>query len=75
MNSPALGLRVASILFALVCVAHFVRAAADVRVLIGSYELGLGVSLAATLVTGALSAWMGHLARLVEAHHYGPHNV
>jgi hypothetical protein len=64
MNSPALGLRVASLVFGIVCVGHVVRAVAQIELRIGSLEIGVWLSLLAGLVTAGLSAWLWHLGRL-----------
>ena len=63
MNSPAFGLRVASVLFALVCLAHIGRVVGRVDVQIGAFAVSQGMSLVAALATAILSAWLWRLGR------------
>ena len=63
MKSPAIGLRVASIVFGVVAAVHFVRLAAHFNVVIAGHSLPLWTSLLAVLVAGSLSAWLWQLAR------------
>lgn len=58
MNSPALGLRVASAIFGLVCLAHLVRFLKPFQVMVGSHAIPLWLSGAGILVTGALCVWL-----------------
>lgn len=63
MNSPAFGLRVASVLFALVCLAHVGRVVGRIDVQIGAFTVSQGMSLVAALLTAVLSTWLWQLSR------------
>jgi len=62
MNSPTLGLRVASVIFGLMGLAHVIRIIAHLNVQIGSCPFGRRWSALAVIVLGALSIWMCKLA-------------
>ena len=62
MKSQACGLRVASVIFGLVCLAHILRLVTGTEVVIGSYHLGPILSVIAIIVSGALSLWLGKQA-------------
>ena len=62
MKPQACGLRVASVVFGLVCLAHIVRLLTGTEVVIGSYRLGPVLSVIAIIVSGALSLWLGRMA-------------
>ena len=63
MNSQSLGLRVASIIFGLMCLVHIWRLLfAHFAVQIGSHELPIWGSGVAVIVTGGLSIWMWRLS-------------
>jgi hypothetical protein len=63
VNSQITGLRVASAMFALLCVAQLVRLALRPEVLVAGHVMPLWPSVVAVIVLAALSAWMWRLAR------------
>jgi hypothetical protein len=62
MNSRTVGLRVAGVIFALVCLAQLTRLWARVEVLVAGYALPLWPSAIAAVVAGGLCYWMWRLA-------------
>jgi hypothetical protein len=63
MNSQKTGLRVASLIFGLMCLVHIWRLAfAHFTVQIGSHQLPIWGSVVAVIVTGGLSIWMYRLS-------------
>ena len=62
MNSPSTGLRVASFIFGLVCLAHVWRLLRHIPVHVGSYDVPMGLSIAGILIAGGLSLWFWRLA-------------
>lgn len=63
MNSQSLGLRVASIIFGIMCLVHGWRLLfSHFTMQIGSHHLPLMGSGVALVVTGALSIWMWRLS-------------
>jgi len=63
MNSPTVGLRVASILFAVMCVAQVMRLVMRPEVLVAGHALPLWPSMLAVIVLGAMSVWLWTLGR------------
>jgi hypothetical protein len=63
MNSPALGLRVASVLAGLISLAHLVRLLLGSPIILGSQPVPLWLSGAAFVVAGLLSCWFCKLSR------------
>ena len=63
MNSPLLGLRVASVVFGLIALAQLARLVIQPTVLVGGYELPLWPSVLALAILGTLSVWMWTLSR------------
>jgi hypothetical protein len=63
MNSQIRGLRVAGVVFAIVCLAQLWRLVAQLEVMAGSYRIPLWFSAVAALVTGTLSIWLAILSR------------
>jgi hypothetical protein len=63
MNSPAFGLRVASVITGFVSVAHLVRLFLRFQVVIGSYAVPTWLSGVAWVVFGLLSFWLWKLSR------------
>ena len=61
MYSQTVGLRVAAVVFALVCVAQLLRLVLRPEVLVAGHLLPLWPSAVAVLVAGALSIWMWKL--------------
>lgn len=66
MNSPQVGLRIASVVFGLVGFVHAVRFLAATPVRIGSYFVPIWVSVVAMFLTGVLSTWYWQLAESVK---------
>jgi len=62
MNSQTAGLRVASIVFGLICLGHLWRLYAHAEVRIGGHSVPLWASLAGLIVAGLLSFWMWRLS-------------
>jgi len=62
MNSQALGLRVASIVFGLVCLAHLLRIVVRLQVHNGGFYLHRWMSVVAVIVTGFLCLWLWMLS-------------
>jgi hypothetical protein len=63
MNPQILGLRVASIIFALMSLAQLVRLVIQPEILVAGYHMPLWPSALALLILGGLSIWMWALAR------------
>jgi hypothetical protein len=62
MNSQTVGLRVASVIFALICVMHLVRLVAGFEVLVATHPFPMWTSPVAVVIFGALSIWMWRLS-------------
>jgi hypothetical protein len=62
MNSPACGLRLASIIAGLVSLAHLVRLFLGFQVLIGSHPIPVWLSGVGFIVMAALSFWLWKLS-------------
>jgi hypothetical protein len=62
MNSPMVGLRVASLVFALVSLLQLARLAAGFDVSVDGHLVPLWASGVAVLIAAGLSAWMGQLS-------------
>jgi hypothetical protein len=62
MYSPVLGLRVASVVFGLVCLAQIGRLVARPEILVAGHLMPLWPSVVAVVVAGLLAAWMWQLA-------------
>jgi len=62
MSSPHTALRVAAIVFGLVCLVHAWRLVEHFDVRIGSYQVPMWPSAVAALVSGLLSFWMWRLS-------------
>ena len=63
MNSQIRGLKVASIIFGLMCLAQLLRLVLRPEVLVAGHRLPLWASGLAFLILGGLSLWMWKLAR------------
>ena len=63
MNSQIRGLRVASAVFAIVCLVQLWRLVAQLEVMAGSFRIPLWFSAVAALVTGILSIWLATLSK------------
>ena len=62
MNSPALGLKLSAIIFALFALVHAWRLVKRFDVILGSHHIPLTVSVVALIVAGALSIWLWKLS-------------
>jgi hypothetical protein len=63
MNSQILGLRVAGIIFGLMCLAQLLRLVIRPEVLVAGHQLPLWPSGLALAILGGLSLWMWKLSR------------
>jgi len=63
MNSPASGLRVASLIFAVLALAHLVRLLAQAQVTIGSQTIPVWLSAPLAVIPALLSLWMWKLSK------------
>jgi hypothetical protein len=63
MNSQILGLKVASIIFGLMCLAQLLRLVIRPEVLVAGHQLPLWPSGLALVILGGLSLWMRKLSR------------
>lgn len=63
MNSPAGGLRVASVIFGLASIAHLARWLLHIQVLVGNFTVPMWLSSVGFIVIGLLSFWLWQLAR------------
>ncbi|OIQ90469.1 hypothetical protein GALL_276080 [mine drainage metagenome] len=62
MNSPTLGLRVASILFGVTGLAHLIRVFVKIQLVIGTCYIQRRWNLVAFVILAALCVWMWSLA-------------
>jgi hypothetical protein len=62
MNSQQMGLRIASLIFALVAVFHIVRLFKHTAVTVGSHVVPMGLSWAGVVVGIVLCIWMWRLS-------------
>ncbi|MEY2488276.1 MAG: hypothetical protein QOC70_218 [Verrucomicrobiota bacterium] len=63
MNSQILGLKVASVVFGLLCLAQLLRLVIRPEVLVAGHHVPLWPSGLAFVILGGLSLWMWKLAR------------
>jgi hypothetical protein len=63
VTDQPLGLRIAGLIFALICLGHLVRIFAQVEVRIGTYTVPMWPSILAAAVTGVLATWLFLLAK------------
>ncbi|HEY2250580.1 MAG TPA: hypothetical protein VGH74_05950 [Planctomycetaceae bacterium] len=63
MYHQIMGLRVASVVFALVCLAQLLRLALQPEVQVAGYTVPLWPSAVAVIISGGLSCWMWTLSR------------
>lgn len=63
MKSRTLGLRVASTVFALVCVAQLLRLANQIEVVAAGHRIPFWPSAVALVITGGLSLWLWKLSQ------------
>lgn len=62
MNSPKIGLRVAALIFGLVCLGHLWRLLKHFDVRVGSHNIPMSLSIVAVFVAGGLSLWLWRLS-------------
>ncbi len=62
MNSQRSGLRVASIVFAILALGHVVRLFKHAKVLVATHQIPMEVSWAALIIAGVLSIWLWRLS-------------
>lgn len=62
MNSQRTGLRVASVIFGLVALAHVVRLFKNAPITFGSHTVSMSLSWVALIVAGILCIWMWRLS-------------
>jgi hypothetical protein len=63
MNSRILGLRTASTVFGLVCLAQLLRLTLQVEVIAGGHRVPFWPSALALVVTGSLSLWLWKISK------------
>ena len=64
MHSQILGLRVAGLIFGLMCLAQLLRLLINPRVLVAGYQVPLWPSGLALVILGGMSIWMWKLSRV-----------
>jgi hypothetical protein len=64
MNSPTIGLRVASVMFGIFGLAHLIRLVSHASVTVGSHHVPMWVSVVGLIVAALLSVWMWRLSNL-----------
>jgi len=62
MSSPRTGLRVAAIIFGLVCLGHLWRLVQHVDVRLGPHDIPMWISVVGIIIAGGLSLWMWKLS-------------
>jgi hypothetical protein len=62
MKLRTIGLRILSLIFGLLSLAHIARLWAQTEIVIGGYHLGQIPNLIPIIITGALSIWLSKLA-------------
>ena len=62
MKSQTTGLKIASVIFGLVCLVHILRLIKGFQIVIGSYYFGRNLSMVAIIVSGFLCVWLWKLA-------------
>jgi hypothetical protein len=62
MNSQRTGLRVASVIFGLVTIAHIVRLFKHAKISVATHVIPIGVSWIGIIVFGLLCIWMWRLS-------------
>ncbi len=62
MNSPAVGLRVASVFFGLVCLGHLARLLLQLEVTVAGYHVPVWFSGPAVIMTAILCVWLWRLS-------------
>jgi len=64
MNSPTIGLRVASIIFGIFAIGHLLRLISHAQVTVGSHTIPMGLSWVALIVAAILCIWMWRLSSM-----------
>ena len=67
MNSPGLGLRVASIIFGLVCLGQLTRLLLQLEVLVANHHVPVWWSGVAAVVAAGLCGWLWKLGSIAKA--------
>jgi hypothetical protein len=67
MNSRTCGLRVASVIFGLICLAHLLRIVARFDIVLGGHFIGRKLSAIAVILMGALCIWLWMLSSKTDA--------
>jgi hypothetical protein len=62
MNSPKIGLRVASVFFGIFAIGHLLRLINQVQVNVGTLTIPMGVSWIALIAAALLCVWLWRLA-------------
>jgi hypothetical protein len=62
MNSPKVGLRVASVIFGLFALGHLARLIKGSQVILGSHQIPMGLSWVALIIAALLCIWLWGLA-------------
>jgi hypothetical protein len=62
MNSPATGLRVASVIFGIFAIGHLLRLINHAEVTVGTHTIPMGLSWVALIVAVILSIWLWRLS-------------
>jgi hypothetical protein len=62
MKARTIGLRVSSLIFGLICIAHIARLWARTEIVIGGHYFGQSWSAMGIIITGGLSIWLSKLA-------------
>jgi hypothetical protein len=62
MNAPVVGLRVASTIFGLMCLAQLLRLVTRVEVLVAGHQMPLWPNAVAFVILGGLSIWLWWLS-------------
>lgn len=63
MNLQVLGLRVAGVIFGLMCLAQLLRLVINPEIVVAGHQVPLWPSVLASVVLGGLSLWMWKLSR------------
>jgi uncharacterized membrane protein YdbT with pleckstrin-like domain len=62
MNSPTIGLRIASVVFAIFAIGHLLRLINHARVSVGTLMIPMGVSWIALVIAFILCVWLWRLS-------------
>ena len=66
MNSPICGLRLASMVFGLMCLAHLLRIITRFHIQLGGFYIHRWTSAVVVVITGLLCVWLWMLASKAE---------